>query len=88
MTDLSTRAESAAPEETRGLLKELACRIWARDYIPEGVDPDFWVKRWNRFKAALRIGASPIALVFVPFWRTVVSPYVVYNAYLENPDAK
>lgn len=49
MTDLSARAEQAKPDEARGLLEELARRVWGWDECPNGLDPDFWVQRWVTF---------------------------------------
>lgn len=36
---LSTRAEQAKPDEARGLLEELARRLWGWNECPGGVNP-------------------------------------------------
>lgn len=51
----------------RDVLEALARDRWGWDFAPKGVNPDEWVKRWNRFRRMLDAGAYlDAAMMLVP----------------------
>jgi len=50
--ELIARLESA-DGPSGSLLLEAAKAVWVWGYVPTGVNPDVWVKRWNRFHRML-----------------------------------